>query len=381
FLATQTAGVADGLVLIARGGTQGADAAAAIGRVRALRGVAALNDLPPLAEVVAAADEVVKSLELGQAPPTEPQRALLSAAAAVLHEGATALAGGARPDPNSAAVLALTSAAEALLAGSSDADRVVPIASLFADDAGPHVVHASANPPTSPGQRFRLEVVSHAEHLRRLVADARQAADAAATQRLGRELRVAVLSLARAAESFDEPTVAMTLQALIESASLLERRALDALERATALLTAPGDEPLAPRFAALLAPTATPAAPAAPARAVPTPVAPAPVTPTPTVPTPVAPTLVADAPSGEALSSLLGAGIAGLSQLHDEPLSEPVPIDEDDGVVPIQELLYRGKAALRRAIEIGESVKRLGTSPSADTLAELFDLLELAAAE
>jgi hypothetical protein len=88
-----------------------------------------------------------------------------------------------------------------------------------------------------------------------------------------------------------------------------------------------------------------------------------------------------DAPSGAALSNLLGAGIAGLSRLETEHLSQPADIDEDDGVVPIQELLYRGKAALRRAIEIGETVKRLGAAPTADTLDELFDLLQLAAAE
>lgn len=371
FLASQTADVAEALALLAQSGARGTAATAAVDRVRALRGVAALNDQPPLAEVAAAADDVVKSLELSAAAPSDLQRNLLQAAAAVLREGAQALGSSQRPDPNSAAVMALSAAAQALTAGSADADRVVPIASLFASDGGPHLVHAAANPPTTPGQRFRIEVVSHAEHLRRLIGDARRAADAAATQRLGHELRVAVRALARAAESFDEQTVAMTLQALIEGASLLDRRALAALEGATDLLTAPGDEPLAPRFEALLAPVVAPVVTRA-------------VTPAATpVATPVAAPAGAehDAPSGAALSTLLGAGIAGLDQLNDEPLSQPVPIDEDDGVIPIQDLLYRGKAALRRAIEIGDATKRLGTAPTADTLAELFDLLALAAAD
>lgn len=370
FLATQTSDVADALALLAQSGARGAAATAAVDRVRALRGVAALNDLPPLAEVVAAADDVVKSLELSAATPGDLQRDLLEAAASVLREGAQALRAAQRPDPNSAAVMALSAAAQALTAGAADADRVVPIASLFANDAGPHIVHAAANPPTTPGERFRIEVVSHAEHLRRLIGDARHAADAAAIRRLGHELRIAVRALARAAESFDEQTVAMTLQALIEGASLLDARALAALERATALLTAPGEEPLAPRFAALLGPQATPDA---------TPDATRAATPDATPAAPVA--AERDAPSGAALASLLGAGIAGLARLDDEPLSQPVPIDEDDGVVPIQDLLYRGKAALRRAIEIGDTAKRLGTTPTADTLAELFDLLELAAAD
>jgi len=420
YLAAQTAEVADGLAHIAGAGVHGAAGDAAVARVRALRGVAALNDLPPLAEVVAAADEVVKSLELGQAPPSELQRALLAAAADVLREGAQALHEGRRPDPNSHAVVALTDAAEALLAGSGDGDRVVPIATLFPSDGQPNPVHTSPNPPTTPGQRFRMEVVSHAEHLRRLINDAHHAADAAATQRLGHELRVAVRALARAAESFGENAVAMTLQALIEGASLLDRRALATLERATTLLTSAGDEPLAARFEALLAPDAAPPSRLTPsanaviaaAKLTPPPVAhvepPQPAHPAqpahhahaetapaatpswePTDLIAAAPAQVAaetgallgDAPSGAALSSLLGAGIAGLSQLDDEPLSQPVAIDEDDGVVPIQDLLYRGKAALRRAIELGDSVKRHGMAPTADTLTELFDLLELAAAE
>jgi hypothetical protein len=50
-------------------------------------------------------------------------------------------------------------------------------------------------------------------------------------------------------------------------------------------------------------------------------------------------------------------------------------------VVPIQDLLYRGKAALARAIVVGESIKVAGMAPDQDALAELFDLLELATSE
>ena len=92
------------------------------------------------------------------------------------------------------------------------------------------------------------------------------------------------------------------------------------------------------------------------------------------------PELAPNAPSGTDLHHLLGAGIHGLSGLDSEPLSEPVDVD-DDGIVPIQELLYRGRAALRRAVEIGDTLKRGGPSPDAESLAELYDLLELAAAE
>ena len=50
-------------------------------------------------------------------------------------------------------------------------------------------------------------------------------------------------------------------------------------------------------------------------------------------------------------------------------------------MIPIEDLLFRGKDALQRALTLGESLKRAGAVPDADTLAELYDLLQLAAAE
>ncbi len=76
---------------------------------------------------------------------------------------------------------------------------------------------------------------------------------------------------------------------------------------------------------------------------------------------------------------MLGAGIVGLSDLDTTPLGEPLEI-EDDNVVPIQDLLYRGRAALDRAIALGQALRET-PAPSTDVLAELYDLLELAATE
>lgn len=53
-----------------------------------------------------------------------------------------------------------------------------------------------------------------------------------------------------------------------------------------------------------------------------------------------------------------------------------VPDADHGDVVPIEELLYRGDAALRRALELRERVEAPGGD--ADALAELFDLVELA---
>lgn len=406
FLAGQTSGVAAGLGRIAMRGIAEADGAQAVQHLRALRGVAALNDLPPLAEVVAAADDVVKSLELGSGTLTDAQRVLLTAAAVVLGEAADALRAGRRPETQTRAVTAFAAAAEKVHAGARDTDRIVPIASLFRNDGGQHVVHLSPHPPTTPAQRFRLEVVSQAEHLRRLLADAARAQDTPTRQRIGHELRMAVRALSRSADSFGEHAVAMTLQALIEGASLLDFHALSLLEEATALLTASGSAPLAPAFEALLAGPGSAAASEivpieslAPVAAMVRPraaVPPAPAARTddsvwhPTdliaaaaqqVATDTG-TAASDAPSGAALSSLLNAGLAGLSQLNEEHLSEPAPIDEDDyGIVPIEDLLYRGTGALQRAVELSDALKRALVPATSDALAELYDLLALATAE
>ena len=344
-----------------------------LGRVRALRGVAALLDLPPLAEVVATVDETAKSLEISGATPSEAQCNLFRTAAAVLREGAEAVHDGGRPDPDSTAVQEFTAAAAAMAEGIGESDTIVPISALFPDGDGPNVLHTAENPPTTAGQRFRRETVSQAEHLRRLVGDGHSAADGPTRQRVGHELRAAVRALGRAAESFGETSVAMTLQALIEGASLLESRALTALDEASRILTAGDTEPLAGRFEALLNPAPRiSVAPDLPAIETFAPDA-APVV-------NAAPALTSTAPSGTDLHHLLGAGIDGLSGLDREPLSEPVDVD-DDGIVPIQDLLYRGRAALHRAVEIGDTLKRAGPSPDAESLAELYDLLELAAAE
>jgi hypothetical protein len=351
-------------------------------KVRALRGIAALADLPPLKDVVEGVDDACKAIELGAAP-SDAHRYLFRTAAEALREASEALQAGRKPSPASGAVAAYNAAAALLIAGTEDKDYVVPIAALFPDGGGDHVVHAAPSPPTTPAQRFRLEVVSQAEHLRRLVHDARGAGEGAARQRAANELRTATRALQRAAESFGEAGTAQAFQALAQPAAALEAKALASLDLlATQLATGQA------------AATPVVAAPAVPAQApvpahVPAP-SPAPA-PTPAVATPAGarvPTvsratgaIVVPAPSGESLHDALASGLSGLSRLERETLAEPAPVDEDEGTVPIQDLLYRGKAALARAIEVGESIKSGGGTPDQTALAELFDLLELATTE
>jgi chemotaxis protein histidine kinase CheA len=403
WMAAETADISHGLrKWVEQNGTTDS-LAETIRKVRSLRGIAALADMPPLKDVIEAVDDTAKALELGTRP-GEPHRNLFRTAADVLRESSDAITGGKKPSTDTASLAAFNGAASLLLAGSEDKDYVVPIAALFPDGAGENIVHASPNPPTTPAQRFRMEVVSQAEHLRRLVADARKVSEGPAKQRVANDLKTAARGLQRAAESFGESQIARTAQGLVEPAGALEVRALDALDALAIALAAGTPVVAAPT------PVSTPAAPSTPSEAatvqVPrvsrpgtqpvAPVAPAEPVPTPPRPMPaLAPTpymgtasvsratgaIVMPAPSGETLQHALESGLSGLSRLNDEPLAEPAHVDEDEGVVPIQDLLYRGKSALSRAIEVGDSIKSGAHAPDQETLAELFDLLELATTE
>ena len=52
----------------------------------------------------------------------------------------------------------------------------------------------------------------------------------------------------------------------------------------------------------------------------------------------------------------------------------------DENIVPIETLLYRGKAALARARELRQEMLAERTPPR-ETIEELFDLLDLAIAD
>lgn len=341
-------------------------------RARAMRGVAAIRDLPPLAEVVEAVERAAKPLELSSAAPAAPQLALLAAASSVLRDAAQNLSLGQLPSVEGAALDRFADAARAWTS-TGDADVVVPIATLFHDDGGPHIVSAAPNPPTTPAQRFRLEAVSQAEHLRRIVADARDARDAAARDRSTRELAGALRALRRGAEGFGERAVAAFVDRIADAAARRDPQALAALDEAAALLAEPSTAPnaLAGRLAGLgIGPPAAVPASSAPIR----PVAAAPTAP---ASPPAVPHRARDGrgftPSGQPLDIALEQTLARFGALDDQPLSDPAPL-------PIEALLYRGNSALARARQIRDAM-RSAPAPDSALLAELYDLLDLAAAE
>lgn len=405
WMAAETADIAAGLRRWADQGGAFDTLGETVRRIRGLRGIAALADLPPLKDVIDTIDDAAKTLELG-AVPSDAHRNLFRTAADLLREASDAIQNNRPPNALSPAVAAFNAAASLLIAGSEDKDYVVPIAALFPDGGGDHVVHAEPNPPTTSSQRFRMEVVSQAEHLRRLIADARRATDGPSKQRVASDLKSGTLALQRAAESFGETATARAAQGLVQAAAALETPALDALDAlALSLSTGRASQPTPGLPTSVVAPPAD-----APTLVIPAPVATPPVAVTSAAPTPVAPVrsvesrrttpslaptpympmaaisratgaFVVPAPSGASLQHALESGLSGLARLNDEPMAEPAHVDEDDGVVPIQDLLYRGKAALARAIVVGESIKVGGMAPDQDALTELFDLLELATSE
>lgn len=392
FLATETAEIARTLLAFSENPTDSTAFAAPLQRVRALRGVALLKDLPPLPEIMDALDQAAKTFELGGAV-TPALRSLFSTAAVVLADSSMALTRGHRPATTSDSLTAFAAATAAMAGGAAVADDIVPISALFPADGTPGLVSAAPTPPTSAAQRFRLEVVSHAEHLHRLVSDAAQAVDAATRERLARELGGAARSLARLSASFGETPLAAFFEEQRAQASLLAGAALSAIDQACKLLSAPHGKTTAEIVRMLRASgRETPVSVAAPTPFVEQPLVDIATLAPDAEPATVdiaslapdgQPSLVSRPPSGagssgEALAAMLSSGLAGLSGLEEAPLAEPATV-RSDVVVPIEDLVYRGRDALDRAIELRDVLKRASGASDPAMLAELFDLLELAA--
>ena len=457
FFAAEAANIAAGLELLATRPSDRDAASNVLRRVRALRGVAGIRDVPPLADVMEGAEAIARSLELGE-PQLDPDRiAALRAAAVLLRRAATALRDTGAATVPTAERDAFFAALDALQERGRGAGRVVPITELFFADGGPHVVNAASHPPTTPAERFRLEVVSQGEHLRGLVAEARGGSDPTVHDRVRRELKQALTSLRADAESFGEREVSNFIAAHFDAVKTLDYLALNSLEALGQVLASPGrqGERLAARLAELkvgrsvdggignglseapprrvagavstTAPTpvitpairaAAPVAPNVPAsagsgagRGAPlssleaappkTTTSPVPSAPPVSAPPPVAKPSAsaipvtsretAGTPSGHRVTphrastprdtmAVLDQGIASLSSMAAQPLSAPVDLPELP-LVPIDALLYRGRAAIERAIELREQIRRGGGQASPESLDEIFDLLELAKTE
>lgn len=401
FLAAETLELARALDALGPGASS-AVIGSATERVRALRGVADVRDVPPLPDVMEALEATLKSMELaGAARPCGPKEsALFATAAAVLRRVSRDIGALGRPATDMTEMVAFESALSAVADESGRADRIVPIAELFHGDGSSGVVSEASHPPTTPAERFRLEVVSLAEHLRGVVAEARAHKGSEQRDRLSRDVRNAVRALGATANSFGEKSVARFAAEWSTRASALEGGALAALDAAAALFTNPdlssadiarglekvgtGASPVRPT--PLASPAQPPSARAAAQAPGPAPAAPArapAAAPPPDAtggPTAGVARGRVRTPTGPALRALLQDGLTGLSSLETTPLSEPAVIPDAD-VVPIESLLYRGRSALARAAELREQIRQQGGAPSRESVQELFDLIDLALVE
>ena len=172
FIAREAASVASTLDWIARAltadpaGREPLDSVAP--SMSALRGVAVLNDLPPLPDILVAVDSAVKETRAlpGAVEPTVP--AVFDSAAKALARAAREVVDIGRPMLDSEEATAFAARLFAAFAG---AGAVTPIESLFYDDAGPHILRqgeASGGPPP-------VELVSQGEFLATTASDLRRA--------------------------------------------------------------------------------------------------------------------------------------------------------------------------------------------------------------
>jgi hypothetical protein len=81
---------------------------------------------------------------------------------------------------------------------------------------------------------------------------------------------------------------------------------------------------------------------------------------------------------GQDLRDALSSSLAAMRGLETRNSGPQPPATE---LVPIQDLLYRGRSAIERAAEIRRALKKAGNTPTRALVDELVDLVELASTE
>ena len=383
-----------------------------------LRGLAALNDLPPLPDLLEGIERSIGELSRSSPVAATLVGELFQTAASAIAHAAREVAERGRPDPEGAEFRKFAGLLMRFMESEPD---VVPIDSLFHSDAGPHIVQRGT-PPARPATLGRLELVSHGEHLR-------QAADSLerAPSPTQRELRAHTLAgtfralggagggvvAERVAEFAQAAREAVTRGIAVNQAAVFAgelRRAGEILSRSGS-----GDEAalaaeLAGVTAAVRALLSGEAPPVVSIESL-APTAPAPAT-MPTThhaprpsgsplgrPTPV----VADEPVPETADlvgtwvtyqrlAAPGFGAASLDELirgggasadTGRPAATPASVTpghlpRGEQVVDIGTLLYRGARARQRAQELREAAKRVSGDDLRAIIDEVCDLVVLA---
>jgi hypothetical protein len=275
-----------------------------------LRGLAALNDLPPLTDVLEGIERAVNEVLRGAPNPPAAAPDFFQHAGAAIAQAAREVAERGKPDPEGPAFRAF---AGQLARFFDRQPSVIPISDLYFDDVGPHIVERGAG-AAQAAPLSRVELVSHGEHLR-LAADAIERAPSV-TQR---ELRVHTLAgtfraLAVAGEGALPLNLSRFVDAAREAVALGHAvqepaRFAAALRRASELLAGAAmtdDERLAAGLADVADQLHTLVAPMAP---------------------PLSPPTLVTFPAGQPLGAAL-----------DEPLPAPEVAAPAEPIVPIESL-------------------------------------------
>lgn len=267
---------------------------------RGLRGASTMVRLSDLAVVAGRMERIARAIHTRRLQWTEPLSYSLQAVLYELPELIAAAAVWGPGESERAAAIADALHAFAPVEEEKTNAMVVPIARLFHDDSGPHVIYVAVTPQTQFEQQLR------------------------------------------------EPPPA-------KSDGSTTRR-----ERA------PRDTAAAPpRTAERSAPPSRPAERPADARRAPPPREAA-----------MSTTAERSTPRGQDLHSLISQGLAGFEGME---LEAPAQAGATAGaLVPIESLLYTGRAALARAREIRAAQAAAAREPTPDELDELMDLMELA---
>jgi chemotaxis protein histidine kinase CheA len=362
FIALQSAAIAADLETFLDDSFNRARVDELVNRLRGLRGIAGVADHPPLGEVTDAVERVLRELA-PDAVASDTEVTMLRAAAAVLRQASADLRTRGRFESGAAEIDAFARAAAALSPSSVAGEGpIVRIEDLFYTDAGPHVVRRGPAPRQSAEARFRQEVVARAEHLRRLVADARSAGDALTRERVRRDLREHLARMEEFSRSYGAQQVA-AVAADAAAQDAFPGDVLDAVDNLARILLTPGtslgemESRLAVGERHRWTPVGIPVTASSPSNRA----------------------AASSSRSGRALRDMISSSLNELSSLEEMPLVEPVRAD-DDAIVPIESLLYRGQAALDRARELRDAMRASGSNDP-EALQELYDLLDLARAE
>lgn len=418
FVAREGAAIASALDRAAttlRGGGIAAakDALPAVLRaLQPLRGLAALNDLPPLPDLLEGIEGAITELQrtAGGTGAKESGGAaveLFQAAATAIAQAAREVAERGRPDADAPVFRAFAQRLVAFVEREPGADQdVVPITTLYYSDAGPHVVKAGT-PATSAEPLSRMELVSHGDHLRQ-TADSLERAPSATqrdlrahtlagtlrglsagkegpfAERVGEFVRLALEAVAGGLATRDPIPFAAELRRAGAALSRASSDADDVLAGELAIANATLHSLLHPGEGAAVAP----AAPVVAIESLAPPPAPAGETVTETSDL---------AGSWVRYERLVGAGVGPASleellagaQMPAPPSRDtgrpsiPVPVPapavaREPAVADIRTLLYRGNRALARAQELRELARRAPPDRLQALIDEVCDLVALA---